>query len=638
MIGETQRRRERLDGAGRGGSDRRRERLRGEEERKDRDEAEAGEERKDTIMCFVITSVERGCTAIPFYLSALILPKYLMPGVKGVGLEPMMLSPSTSDNVRRSYTKEQVESIKTEMELIKAFLKDVEAIMEPDSGLKFWEKEMRDIAHEAKAIIGTHENTRDASILKNMKAENKERLLTLNEPGCCVILIVGMAGSEPTAKDILQDIWEKVEGPQVLKGKRSIKDELKQMLWNFLREKRYLIVLDNIHMAGVWDDLKDAFPHESNGSRTYEIPTQRMMSAANAMGVVVKAANCSKVTCRILGWTSREKFVVYGSITNRSVVVRLEIFLVFATASSGAPMAYVVEGVSLFGAIPRLSIIAASGFIIPASHITSDPLSIAGFPVIEVCSIVDSAVDHGAQAEGTSASAATTSAGGEHLDNIAISWKEFYFHGLSRFMGNSISVDLDARVIPYTRQKMMLMWGSFGKIVVASLPPRSIARTGSSVGASAISDEIVDFFREFDKRRLNPHPEWHFWKFNGPFVSFGDFWVPSDSVPYLRQLTTRHGNFVAKFKLGAGFGGPMLSLLGSVLAAMDKSDLGSVTKMAQHFFGKKISNEIQVLQHQIALLQDSLAVLTTYHEEMVSTGVIVLEFERSKSLFDNLIR
>ncbi len=32
---------------------------------------------------------------------------------------------------------------------------------------------MRDIAHEAKAIIGTYENTRVASILKNMEAENK---------------------------------------------------------------------------------------------------------------------------------------------------------------------------------------------------------------------------------------------------------------------------------------------------------------------------------------------------------------------------------------------------------------------------------------------------------------------------------
>ena len=87
----------------------------------------------------------------------------------------------------------------------------------------------------------------------------------------------------------------------------------------------------------------------------------------------------------------------------------------------------------------------------------------------------------------------------------------------------------------------------------------------------------------------------------------------------------------------------MLSLLSSVLAAMGKSDLGSVTKVqilawrsvvqdlmevgfdigfmirhlwqiAQHIFGRKISDEMQVLQHQIAFLQDSLAVLTTYHE------------------------
>jgi hypothetical protein len=108
-------------------------------------------------------------------------------------------------------------------------------------------------------------------------------------------------------------------------------------------------------------------------------------------------------------------------------------------------MAYVMEGVSLFGATPRLSIIPAGGFIIPASHITSDAPSVAGFPVVgeifmpkevhtqgfvrsesamdlgvtpEVCSNVDSAVDHGVQAEGTSASAATTPVGGEHLDNI----------------------------------------------------------------------------------------------------------------------------------------------------------------------------------------------------------------------------
>jgi hypothetical protein len=108
-------------------------------------------------------------------------------------------------------------------------------------------------------------------------------------------------------------------------------------------------------------------------------------------------------------------------------------------------MAYVVEGVSLFGATPRLSIIPANSFIIPASHISSNAPSVAGFLVVgeifmpkevrtqgfvgsesatdlgvtlEVCSNVDSAVDHGAQAEGTSAFAAATPAGGEHLDNI----------------------------------------------------------------------------------------------------------------------------------------------------------------------------------------------------------------------------
>ena len=85
----------------------------------------------------------------------------------------------------------------------------------------------------------------------------------------------------------------------------------------------------------------------------------------------------------------------------------------------------------------------------------------------------------------------------------------------------------------------------------------------------------------------------------------------------------------------------MLSLLSNVLAAMSKFDLGSVTKVqiltwksviqdlmevgfdigfmighlrqiAQHLFGKKILDEMQVLRDQIALLQDSLAMLTTY--------------------------
>ena len=52
--------------------------------------------------------------------------------------------------------------------------------------------------------------------------------------------------------------------------------------------------------------------------------------------------------------------------------------------------------------------------------------------------------------------------------------------------------------------------GITGEITVASLPPRPMAMTSSSVGASTISAEAVDFYREFDKRMPNPHPEWHF--------------------------------------------------------------------------------------------------------------------------------
>nr|XP_023919958.1 disease resistance protein RPP13-like [Quercus suber] len=255
-----------------------------------------------------------------------------------------------------------------ELKLIYAFLKDVEAIEEPDARLKFWEEEMRGIAQEAEAIIGKYKNnmrveekrffTRLASKPKNLKADSKvvkkiskikkkiqgvterrisygivhveasnsmthkihqrrppsqyseesdisgfedhvyeitERLLTVDEPRHCVISIVGMEGSGKTtlaksiynknavhfstcawvsiseknsAEEILQDIRKQVIGSyQEPKGKRSLKEELKKMLQNFLREKRYLIVLDNIAMAGVWNDLKDAFPGESNGSR-----------------------------------------------------------------------------------------------------------------------------------------------------------------------------------------------------------------------------------------------------------------------------------------------------------------------------------------------------------------------------------
>nr|POE69966.1 hypothetical protein CFP56_72605 [Quercus suber] len=71
--------------------------------------------------------------------------------------------PSTFETVERSYASdskirniEQVESMEREQELIYAFLKDVEAIEEPNARLRFWEEEMRGIAQEGEAFLGPY--------------------------------------------------------------------------------------------------------------------------------------------------------------------------------------------------------------------------------------------------------------------------------------------------------------------------------------------------------------------------------------------------------------------------------------------------------------------------------------------------
>ena len=116
-----------------------------------------------------------------------------------------------------------------------------------------------------------------------------------------------------------------------------------------------------------------------------------------------------------------------------------------STAGSDASTAYVMEGISLFGATPCLSAISAGGFIISASRLSGEAPLVVGSPVVdevpmseevhaqgfvesesamdlgvipETSSNVDSAVDHGAQAKGTNAFVADMPADSEHLDNI----------------------------------------------------------------------------------------------------------------------------------------------------------------------------------------------------------------------------
>uniref|UniRef100_A0A2N9HDV5 Aminotransferase-like plant mobile domain-containing protein n=1 Tax=Fagus sylvatica TaxID=28930 RepID=A0A2N9HDV5_FAGSY len=339
-----------------------------------------------------------------------------------------------------------------------------------------------------------------------------------------------------------------------------------------------------------------------------------------------------------------------------------------------ASMAYIMEGISLFGATPSIRAIPAGGFVISANRLTSEAPPVAGgafIPeeiraqgLIESESVVDlgvSTADHGAQVEDAGVSAVDTLAGSDHLENI-VSVPVDLVVALWRV---SAPMDL-AWMIPYICRKILVKWESpvRSQLLVHHQDPSVGA--GSSVGIGSLSSEVADFLKEFDRKAPNPHPEQFFWRFNGPLVPFGSFWVPNDCLPYLLRLSAGRSDFTTNFKLSAGLGGPMLSLLGSVLAAMSESSLEDVTKTrilawrsviqdlmevgfdlgfmierlrqtAQCFFGKRISDEVEALKHQIALLQDSLAVLTAYQDEMVSTGRMILGTERGGSFLDSLL-
>uniref|UniRef100_A0A2N9FHA3 Aminotransferase-like plant mobile domain-containing protein n=1 Tax=Fagus sylvatica TaxID=28930 RepID=A0A2N9FHA3_FAGSY len=230
-------------------------------------------------------------------------------------------------------------------------------------------------------------------------------------------------------------------------------------------------------------------------------------------------------------------------------------------SSPDTSIAHVMEGISLFGVTPSLRAIPAGGFIIPAGHFTSEdspvvegalmPEEIHAQGLVESGSVVD--LGHDAPLEGAGASAVDALAGSDHLENIGVD--------------DAVHVSEEIDEVGIT-----------GEVTVVSPPRRPTIEVGSSIDVSSLSSEVAAFLREFDARAPNPHPEQFFWSFNGPLVPFGDFWVPNDCSPYLSRLSAGHSDFTKGFKLSIGLGGPMMSLLGSVLAAMDESSLEDVTK------------------------------------------------------------
>uniref|UniRef100_A0A2N9FZF8 Aminotransferase-like plant mobile domain-containing protein n=1 Tax=Fagus sylvatica TaxID=28930 RepID=A0A2N9FZF8_FAGSY len=221
-------------------------------------------------------------------------------------------------------------------------------------------------------------------------------------------------------------------------------------------------------------------------------------------------------------------------------------------------MAHVMEGVSLFGVTPSLRAVPAGGFVIPASRLSSEDSPVVGGAVmpkethaqdlVESGSVVDLGVDaagHDAPIEDAGISVVDTLAGSDHLENIGLGYR------------------LMKCLLPWTWVSSHEMFDSIDLGVDDAM---HVSEEIDEVGIT-----VAAFFREFDTRAPNPHPEQFFWSFNGPLVPFGDFWVPNDCSPYLSRLSAGHSDFTKGFKLSIGLGGPMMSLLGSVLAAMDES-------------------------------------------------------------------
>ena len=65
--------------------------------------------------------------------------------------------------------------------------------------------------------------------------------------------------------DVLVSTLEQIVSSIV--DKKSTKEELTQKIHMILKEKRYLVVLDDLQTPDVWKKLLDAFPDTKNGSR-----------------------------------------------------------------------------------------------------------------------------------------------------------------------------------------------------------------------------------------------------------------------------------------------------------------------------------------------------------------------------------
>ena len=115
-----------------------------------------------------------------------------------------------------------------------------------------------------------------------------------------------------------------------------------------------------------------------------------------------------------------------------------------------------------------------------------------------------------------------------------------------------------------------------------------------SPAAPSVTQESLDsFLARFDEDGTNEHTASHFWTFSGANADWLRFSVPADSIPLLERLLAKHGDFVARLKLGAGIGNFLLRLLAAILMDMHNTHLDSLSERKLFEWKNAIKDLIQ---------------------------------------------
>ncbi|KAJ0112101.1 hypothetical protein Patl1_03610 [Pistacia atlantica] len=189
--------------------------------------------------------------------------------------------------------REEVVYVRAELERMKVFLRIFDRLDETDEEVKVWVKQIRDVAHDIEDVLDEFSlllahNHGDgfygflhklSCCIKNMKARYRigyeiqginSRIRSIYEGHNRLrqkFRAAEQAGSSST------NTWNDRRGDALLLDETDLavetmsSDGLKKIIKDFLQERRYLIVLDDVWHINDWDGVKYALPTNNCGSR-----------------------------------------------------------------------------------------------------------------------------------------------------------------------------------------------------------------------------------------------------------------------------------------------------------------------------------------------------------------------------------